>query len=220
MGALFVLMFKISIFLCFTGGAVYSVFRGIRYLENKYVLEGGNSTLLLIDDSREKEAKQIAARIRKAIKRKRDAGGGLAEDFEKDVTKILDERFPRITENNKRLNIYLNQIDSKAIIAEPEKLSQRINKCKDGELKAVLEKNLTIALERKKNLLHLETMKEKTEAQINLIIMGLKNVEDKVESLRLAEGKIDSVSGALENVSKEVHNLEEEYREMNIHYDE
>jgi hypothetical protein len=63
-------------------------------------------------------------------------------------------------------------------------------------------------------------MKEKTEAQMNLIIMGLKNVEDKVESLRLAEGKIDSVSGALENVSKEVHNLEEEYREMNIHYDE
>jgi len=201
-------------------GVIYGVFRGIRYLEHKYVLEDGDSPLLLGEKSPEDEAKEIAERIRKAIKRKRDAGGILANDFEKDVTVILDERFPRITENHKRLSKYLKQIDSKAILAEPEKLRKRIDDCKDDELKNVLEKNLKIALERKNNLLHLEVMKEKTEAQINLIIMGLKNVEDKVESLRLAEGKVDSVSGALENVSKEVNNLEEEYRVMNIHYDE
>jgi hypothetical protein len=220
MGVLFGILLRLSIPILFACGIFYGVFRGIRYLENKYVLESGNSPLLIDEDAPEREAKLIAERIRKAIIRKRDAGGGLAQDFEKDVSIILDERFPRIRENQKRLNNYLNQIDSKAILDEPGRLSQRIRTCKDDELKDVLEKNLTLALERKDNLLHLETMKEKTEAQMNLIIMGLKNVEDKVESLRLAEGKIDSVSGALENVSKEVHNLEEEYREMNIHYDE
>jgi len=217
---LFRILLELSIPLFLAGGIVYGVLKGIRHLEKKYVLDEKEAPLKIAEKDPEKEAKAIAERIRKAIIRKRDAGGDLADDFEKDVSIILDERFPRITKNHKRLNQYLGQLDSKTILSEPKKLTKRINECQDEELKIVLQKNLKIAIERKDNLLHLKVLKEKTEAQIDLIIMGLKNVEDKVESLRLVEGKIDSISGALENVSKEVHSLEEEYREMNIHYDE
>ena len=220
MATLFRILIYVSGYLMIGGGILYGVFKGIRHLEKKYVLPSEEPLKLLKAPDHESEAKAIAERIRSAIRRKRDAGGDLAGDFERDVTVILEERFPRINENQKRLDKYLSQIDSDAIREEPKRLRKRISACKDEELKSVLEKNLTIAIERLNNLQHLEVLKEKTEAQINLIISGLKNVEDKVESLRLAEGKIDSVSGALDNVSREVHSLEREYREMNIHYDE
>jgi len=210
---------RLSIPLLFAAGVMYGAYKGIRHLEKKYVLKGREEPKLL-EASPEDEAKAIAERIRAAIKRKKDSGGDLAEDFEKNVTQILTKRIPRIAENQRRLTRYLLQIDEKSITSEPEKLKKRIKECSDDELKSVLEKNLVIALERLENLHHLEILKEKTQAQINLIIMGLKNVEDKVESLRLVEGKVDSVSGALENVSIEVKTLEEEYKEMNIHYDE
>lgn len=208
-------------FVCFFSGAfVYGVYRGITELQKRFQALEGPSPIAIEERSPRERAEEIADRIRASIRRDRDEGGELAADFESEVTAILEQRLPRIIKNRERLEEYVGRLDVKAILSEPKKLKERLSTCTDSELKAVLEKNLKLAEEREDNLEHLRTLQEKTEAQIKLVLLGLKNLEDKVESLHLVEGTNDAVAGALDNVREEVDILEKEYREMEARYDD
>ena len=208
-----------AVLLC-SGGFVYGVYRGLQELQKRFPVIEGNGPKALEETPPMERAEMIANRIRASIKRDRDEGGELAADFESEVTAILEKRLPRILKNRERLEKYIGRLDVTGIDNEPKKIQKRLSSCDDDELKAVLEKNLKLALERKDNLHHLQTLQEKTEAQIKLVLLGLQNLEDKVESLHLVEGMNDAVAGALDNVREEVDILEKEYRQMEARYDD
>ena len=220
MALLLRIFFGFGFVLLFSGGFVYGVYRGLQELQKRFPAIEGKVPKALEETPPMERAQMIADRIRASIKRERDEGGELAADFESEVTAILEKRLPRILKNRERLESYVSRLDMQTIDNEPKKIQKRLSSCDDDELKAVLEKNLKLALERKDNLHHLQTLQEKTEAQIKLVLLGLQNLEDKVESLHLVEGMNDAVAGALDNVREEVDILEKEYRQMEARYDD
>ena len=219
MSLLFRILFELGLLLGVTGAALYGLYAGFKNLtEQPGAIEAGDEPKQLTERPPLEKANEIAARIRDAIRRERDSGGELAADFEREVSQILEERLPRIIENRKRLDEYLSRLDKAAIRSEPEKAARQLENASDPELRAVLEKNLRLARERAENLERLEILREKTEAQIKLIILGLGDLEDKVQSLLLVDGDSRAALSALDTVREEVDLIEHEYKEMETRY--
>jgi len=203
-----------------TAVALYGVYRGIKALrlhfglaEDKRPLIDGPSPLV--------KAEEIANRIRNAIRHDRDEGGGeLAHEFEEETHELLERRLPHIMEQSERLSEHLRRRDIVVIEGERREIERKLRSCKDEELLSVLQKNLKLALEREENVRHLFTVRERIQAQIRQIVMGLQNLEDKVLSLRMVEGKNANVAGALDDLRGEVALLEEQYRDLDLHYDD
>lgn len=219
MGVLLRFLFPLIGVLTVSAAFVYAVYRGISALQSHLGLDEEAKPHLTERPPLE-SAREIADRIRAALRRDHGAGGEVAADFETEVTDILEKRLPRAIENRHRLTEYLAHLDQLAIERDVRDFRTRLKACDDDDLREVLRKNLALAEERSTNVRRLGTLRDKTEAQIRQVILGLQNLEDKVLSLRIADGSVPGgVAGALDDVRGEVDLLEAEYRKMEIPYD-
>ena len=214
MGLLIKFLFGFVFALTLSAGFVYAIYRAITELQKRFPKDMIGDRAQISDGDQLEKAQEIAARVRRSIERNRQEGCLLADDFDREVKTILDERLPKIIENRNRLGDYLKRLDLDAIGREAKVIEDKLGKCADKELAEVLKKNLRLARERERNLLQLQNLEKKTEAQIEMVILSLKNLEDKVETLHLVEDSNDSINNALDSVRDEVDVLEAEYRKM------
>lgn len=214
--AAFIWLLRIAVILAVSGGVLYGTWRGVSALQRHFELDDGGAMPppLPAADGPLDKARVMAERLYETLSHHPEEG--IYQDFRREIEALIGERLPTIVTHNDRLQTYLARKDLRLLEAEVVDWTHKVSSCKDADLKRTLERNLQLAKESVEGCKRMTVLQQKTQAQVHQVLLGLRNLEDKIVSLDLAGGGERELSGSLEGLLEDVNNLEEEYKQLEM----
>lgn len=157
-----------------------------------------------------KEARDLSDRIEASL---REAPPAFAERLRREIAALVEERLPAVLKRAERLRDHLRRSPGTSYEKEVLATRKKLESATDESLRKLLARNLELARHRWQTHQRMGVLLDRTEAQLDQVLLYLRSLETRVLSLSVPEVGAD-LPEEMVHLLDEVSLIEEMYREM------